>query len=159
MVIDWNLHRSYDQKTSNCQQFVDDLCKALDINLQLQGTVGDYLSSLRESGKCDISYSIDDGIVVYLYHFTIIEMRVKFNIKDKVKKFASHKELDDFVRFLTEQDPSFPQTHAMELGLLKSFDRAFWLRHYKHPEDETYKPHECFFNDPNSTASIKSEWF
>lgn len=33
VIIDWNATRNYDQKTANCQQFVDELCHALDIHL------------------------------------------------------------------------------------------------------------------------------
>ena len=51
---------------------------------------------------------------------------------------------------------------------MKSFDRAFWLRHFKTPENKLYQPKQseikgicgCPFDDPVSTNSLGGkEWF
>jgi hypothetical protein len=44
---------------------------------------------------------------------------------------------------------------------LKAFDRAFWLRNYKDPDNNMYKQCKegCPFKDPQSTTSFKKEWF
>jgi hypothetical protein len=149
VIIDWNVNRAYDQRTANCQQIVDEVCKALGIDLNFQGPLGEYLNRLRESGQCDLSYTLDDDV------------RQSYNIKDKVKQFHTHRDLDEFIYYLLEQNPEFEDKHPMEWGLLKSFDRAFWLRHFKNPEDKKFQQHEkeCPFKDPTITASIKKDWW
>lgn len=52
----------------------------------------------------------------------------KFEIKEKTKQFSTHEELDKFVWSLLDKDPKFFQTNKEAWSLLKSFDRAFWLK-------------------------------
>lgn len=61
VVIDWNTNRVYDQRNANCQQFVDDICKALDINMNLTGPLGEILTRLRQEGKGELIFVVDDG--------------------------------------------------------------------------------------------------
>ena len=58
-------------------------------------------------------------------------MRQSLNIKEQKKEFKSHKELDEFVAKLIQEEPMFEENYPHEWGLLKSFDRAFWLRHVR----------------------------
>ena len=53
-------------------------------------------------------------------------------IKEESMKFETHQELDKFVIKLLEKDPNFLKNKKNEfiVNLLKSFDRAFWLRWY-----------------------------
>ena len=47
-------------------------------------------------------------------------------------KFETHKELDEFVQRIIDNFPNFMKDyHDTDAALLKSFDRAFWLKHYK----------------------------
>ncbi len=148
VIIKWNTSKQYDQRNANCQQFVDDCCEALKINMKFDGPLGEYLNNLREKGECDISFPIPD------------DMREALKIEAKKKSFASHLELDEFVHELQQKDLEFENNYPLEWGLLKSFDRAFWLRHFKHSDDAKYTPHSnCPFKDPTQTASFKKEWF
>lgn len=155
VIINWNVTKQYNQNENNCQKFVDDVCNELGLNLDkiLQGPLGEYLKSLRTKGQCDLSFHIND------------EMREKLEIKDKVKKFTTHEELDQFVESCVEKDPQFEENFKEHMLLLKSFDRAFWLRHFKHPDDKQFiplgggNPTKCPFKDPTCTTSFKKEWF
>lgn len=78
-------------------------------------------------------------------------------------------ELDQFVRDLMDIDPLFDTKYPYDYKLLKSFDRAFWLRHTSKPQDPRWEPlreevqgfdgvelHlKCPFGDPNETWSFR----
>jgi murein L,D-transpeptidase YafK len=52
------------------------------------------------------------------------DIRQKFNITEKKKKFTTHKELDEFVEMLKEKDVEFEYHHKDEYNFLKAFDRG-----------------------------------
>jgi len=66
--------------------------------------------------------------------------REVFKIKEKSKKFNSHEELDTFIHYLQKSDMEFELKYKNEWVLLKSFDRAFWMRYYKFPNDAKWCP-------------------
>jgi hypothetical protein len=39
--------------------------------------------------------------------------------------------------------------------MLKSFDRAFWLRHYKFPDDIRWKPHKAETADEDNDIVLE----
>jgi hypothetical protein len=148
VIIDWNVNKVYNQSSANCQQFVDDICKALGIKLNFEGPLGEYLNNLRTKGECELDFPITP------------EMRVNLSIKESKKRFQTHHDLDEFVKELITKEPMFQDNYPMEWMLLKSFDRAFWLRHFKHADDPNFLPDsDCPFKDPTMTASFKKEWF
>lgn len=148
VIIDWNLNKTYNQQSANCQQFVDDLCKALGVPINFEGPLGEYLNNLRSRGECELDFPITP------------DMRVNLDIKEAKKRFHTHQELDDFVKFLIGKEPMFMENYPMEWMLLKSFDRAFWLRHFKHPDDPKFLPDpHCPLGDPTVTTSFRREWF
>jgi hypothetical protein len=61
------------------------------------------------------------------------DFKEKFKQKENSKKFHSHLELDLFVQELMIIDPEFVEKYKHEYSLLKSFDRAFWLKFFKFP--------------------------
>lgn len=80
VIIDWNVNKTYSQRDANCQQFVDELCKVLDIPIKFDGPLGEYLHALREKGECELEFPVS------------ADMRVEMQIRDKKKRFNSHKE-------------------------------------------------------------------
>lgn len=166
MIVDWNANKKYNQNKCNCQHFVDDLLKVLGIRLESAVEsdlpLKEYLSTLRSRGRGEMAFKINNDI------------RESLKIQPKSKSFESHWQLDHWVNTeLLEKDPLFPQKHPTEWGLLKSFDRAFWLRHFKMEKDERFMPLDrysqhsgdtccegrCPFNDPTYTTSFKKEWW
>ncbi|KAL0476247.1 hypothetical protein AKO1_004217 [Acrasis kona] len=151
IIIDWNVNKTYSQREANCQQFVDEICNVLDIPIKFEGPLGEYLNAIRERGECDLEFPIST------------EMREQLEIRDKKRRFETHQELDEFVCMLIDKDPQFENNFPAEWMLLKSFDRAFWLRHFKVKTDDKFTPGcdagECPFKDPEVTASFKPEWF
>jgi hypothetical protein len=167
-IADYNTFHSYSKLTSgkkncsNCQDFVEDILHQLGIELKFEGPLGSYLKTLKEKGSSDLILSPDKDFIQ------------KFNLKDEKLKFTSHSQIDEFVRKLMSVDSEFEKTHKQEYALLKSFDRAFWLRHFKFPNRVEYlyfkkDPEEedeitgvddgtdcgCPFHDPRTTNSIK----
>eukprot|EP01080_Neovahlkampfia_damariscottae_P006600 gene6600-10763_t len=149
VIIDWNVNREYNQRNANCQQFIDEMTLEMGINLDelFQGPLKDYLKRLREKGQSEIYFPISKDLMESL----------KIN-EDKMK-FDSHEDLDNFVNQIVEADPMFEENFDEHWLLLKSFDRAFWLRHFKLPDEKKYIPHKCPFKDPTVTTSFKKEWF
>lgn len=107
VIIKWNTEYQYDQRNGNCQQFVDDMCNALNINLNFDGPLGEYLQMLREKGSCELAFPISD------------DMRENLQIQEKKKSFSSHAELDAFVKALVEKDPEFADNYPQDWLLLK----------------------------------------
>lgn len=119
VIIKWNTQFQYDQRKGNCQQFVDDMCNALGINLNFDGPLGEYLQLLRERGECELAFPISD------------DMREQLEIQEKKKHFNTHEELDEFVKMLVDKDPQFEENYAQDWLLLKvsTSTAQYWLAH------------------------------
>jgi hypothetical protein len=165
IIVDWNLNKGYTNrggdknKVGNCQDFVEDVLKRLDLKYEFTGPLGEFVKRLKEKGVCDTSLYMDENF------------REKFGIPNKKVTFHNHKELDEFASKLMDVDCEVNFHHKQEWNMLKSFDRAFWLRHYKfpgepkwccmkkqeHDEDdgEMYETDACPFDDPVATYSIR----
>jgi hypothetical protein len=110
------------------------------------------MEALRKEGKCDMKFQMDS------------QFREDFQIQEKTITFKTHLELDTFVQKLLEKDVDFSTKHRSEWVLLKSFDRALWLKHSKFPNMEEYTPlmkekdsvnHlHCPFGDPTITSFL-----
>lgn len=163
-IVHWNIYMGYKdhggdkQKEGNCQDFVMDVLTRLNIKPNFSGPMNEFLKALREKGSCDMFFSMD------------ADFREKFNLKQKRVVFNTHEELDQFVDLLVKKDPEFESNHKGEWSMLKSFDRSFWLRYYKFPQDKQWNPlrtssHDedgdtitelkCPFDDPEQTYSIR----
>jgi len=73
--------------------------------------------------------------------------------------FNTHEELDKYFKNLTDKVPTFRLDYSSECELLKSFDRAFWLRHLKksHPSNAPIAhSEERKVNQNNGTVKIES---
>eukprot|EP01080_Neovahlkampfia_damariscottae_P005858 gene5858-9686_t len=168
VISEYNCFHTYSKLTSgkpncsNCQDFVEDILTRLDIELKFDGPLGNYLKTLKDKGTSDLIFAPDKNFIE------------KFSLKSSSVKFVSHNSLDEFVRDLMKSEPEFQKVHKQEYALLKSFDRAFWLRHFKFPNRTEYlyfkkDPEEedditgvddgtdcgCPFLDPRTTNSVK----
>lgn len=164
VVIKWNVHKEYcnyalrgkKPNQGNCHDFVEDVLKALDIQIPTSGAFANFLKKMKENGQCEMEFSPSS------------EFKEQFQLTAPSYKFDTHKELDSFVQRLTQiNELALTMDYAQEMMLLKSFDRAFWLRHLKHPHMDEYKPigtdspdyphisdsEKCPFRDPTETKS------
>jgi len=100
--------------------------------------------------------------------------RENFGLKENSYTFTTHSELDKFVIALESTDSEFKNKFKNDYNLLKSFDRAFWMRHYQFQcsninEKTGFEPLEskidtidgtdafdclCPFHDPKETLSF-----
>jgi hypothetical protein len=145
VVCHWNSSIVYSKQKYNCQTFVDELCKALDIKLNFQGALAEFLKHLRYSGVCELSYTPKPEVLKQ------IGRENETNVQ-----FKSHRELDDFVNSVRDRMPTYfdlDEAGVDDWKLLKSFDRAFWLRKFKHGTEQ-YEPHNCPFKNPLESGSI-----
>ncbi|KAL0478810.1 developmentally-regulated protein [Acrasis kona] len=159
VITHWNVNMKYKSRRSdsriegNCQDFVENVLAALGLKYNFDGAVGAFMKKLREDGTCKIQIEADP------------QFRKKFEFAERKNCFNSHKELDEFVLHLLQVDPEFDKNHKQEWMLLKAFDRALWLRHYKFNNDPKWMPHiteeeggeptmTCPFEDPKVTRSI-----
>lgn len=182
-IAKWNTQYTYskfksDKNTGNCQDYINDLFKELNIQLEISGCFKEFLDKIKRKGSYKIQFTPSKEFVE--------SFKLKNN-KDfeswKKKKdglpaitFPNHKALDDFLFFCYKSNtPKCAQALSgekfeSEYRLLKSFDRAFWLRHIKEPMNIIYKPAPvaegrnfgsgdggirsgCIFYDPRGTNS------
>ena len=72
------------------------------------------------------------------------DFQAKFKLSIKHVQFDTHQELDNFVKKCMETNEiGFEIDFKEEYELLKSFDRAFWLRHFKKPSIRKFKSSQC----------------
>jgi ribosomal protein L29 len=158
-ICRWNTSKLYKDQPpkhkdeGNCQDFIMDILHELGIKVEFSGPMASFMKKLKDKGKCAIEFDMDD------------EFREKFVIKEKTIEFKSHQDLDAFVIKCCKIDSDFtikPQ-YKDHISLLKSFDRAFWLRHFKFPSDHRFEPCSvdeeccCPFKNPLETGSIVKE--
>jgi hypothetical protein len=130
---------------------VDELCRALDIQLNFGGALGTFLGQLRKTGQCELSYTLTP------------DLQQKLGVTETSKQFKTHKELDDFVQMVIQKCPTYFEMDSVgkdDWVLLKSYDRAFWLRHFKNKKAEEFEPsHVCPFKNPTESGSIIDNFF
>jgi hypothetical protein len=86
------------------------------------GSLGKFLKQVKENGECDIKYTVP------------MEIMEKINFEGEYKNiiFKTHKELDEFTHKLMKaleiSNLDLSINFKDDYALLKSFDRAFWLR-------------------------------
>jgi len=152
VICEWNANYQYSQQKYNCQLFVDELCKALDITLNFNGALGSFLQQLRKTGQCELGYQLSP------------DLQKSLGITESYKKFKTHKELDEFVTMVRDKLPTYFDMDPVgrdDWVLLKSYDRAFWLRHFKNKKAEEYAPLVpcCPFSNPTVSGSIIDNFF
>ena len=162
IIVKWNTCMFYKDhggtgNSGNCQDFVDSVLKAIGVSKDglYKGPMAEFLKDMRTKGKCDLVFKMDPAF------------RKKFNRAESEIVFKSHEQLDIFVTELMEIDDDFQKNYQDEYNFLKSFDRAFWLKHLRFPDE--HKPlHKestddegavvqmpcCPFKDPQETYSL-----
>jgi len=164
VIVRWNSTMYYQQNPpkdatnkGNCQQFIDDVLQALG----LQATVKkfpkplmNYLRVLRTQGMARMEFAMTK------------DFREQFGITEKKLIFKTHEQLDKFYATLLEKNPNFQYDYKYEFYMLKSFDRAFWMRLQSNNINERnqrvytplYNEDEemiCPFGDPHTTSILK----
>jgi hypothetical protein len=156
VITKWNNTMKYSEahstaKKGNCQDFVLDVLKALNIALDLSGPVEAYLKDMKKHGQCRMKFPLDDTF------------KEHFQIKEQSLQFETHRELDEFVNRCIVLDPNFGKSNfVQEYQLLKGFDRAFWMRHLEQLSREESKRdtnHAAFEPLTESENTIDLETF
>lgn len=149
----WNTTKGYKnsggkkQHVGNCQDFVEAIMSKLGVSPDWKGTaLGDYFDSMKRNGTCKMEINVTRD-----FRESMKIPHGKFGMQNNTIVFETHRQLDEFVRHCTKMVPTFGQRQFLpEYRLLKGFDRAFWLRHYRKTNDERFKPLEKQ-EDPHDT--------
>ena len=129
VIVYWNANVEYDaygkstKGFGNCQEFIESMLHALNMNIEYTGAVGDFLQNMKKKGSSKLIFPVNQ------------QMKYDFFIRDDEIEFTSHVQLDKFVNSIEEKELDFETTYPNEYLLLKSFDRAFWLKHQRTVED------------------------
>ena len=151
VVCKWNTKKTYcnvnikkKKNLGNCQEFVEEVMQSLGIKINKEGAFGKYLDNVKSRGQCEMVFEPSKEFIK------------KFKLVVNSYKFKDHVELDNFVMMLKRKDDiAFVMDFPGDYKVLKSFDRAFWLRHFKRPSDNRFRPSiaSCPFDDPRKTKS------
>ncbi len=159
VIIKWNTTMIYNHRANpqvensgNCQHFIDDVLKHLGLAYKLQQVppcLRSYFIRLRENGYGEMEMEPD-------YDFAMT-----FKIEHKRHIFTQHAQLDAFVIHLYSIEPDFEWRYKYEYYMLKSFDRAFWMKNLSVPNEKKYVPLQikeskcsCPFGDPKRVSMI-----
>eukprot|EP01080_Neovahlkampfia_damariscottae_P009448 gene9448-1654_t len=132
VITNWNVNYSYsmilktNNHTGNCQTFVDEMLKELGIELKFDGAMAKFINTLKKNGSSKLIYHLSDDIK-YLIESSKSEI-----------EFQTHQELDNFIVKLLEIEPTFAKEYKHDFNLLKSFDRALWLKFLKSQDEINY---------------------
>lgn len=153
------------ENSGNCQEFVRYV-------MQKMG-MGQVLDNLAEPIRHYLQQLRNDGISTMIFKASQ-EFALQFAMPENPISFTSHKQLDEFVIHLATKCQQLQITNIAtskykgEYSLLKSFDRAFWLRHFKNTTSMDYLPKctttikgdnvsfdcACPFSNPQLNGSI-----
>ena len=133
-------------ENGNSQEFVENLLKNLNVELNLPNSISKFLEEIKKNGSTNL-------IFVYSNSF-----KKEFKLSETSISFDNHKDLDSFVIKLKEIDPKLKFNWIEEYLFLKSVDRAFWTKHY-HILDQIMKLEEKLINskDDSFKTLIKIE--
>lgn len=128
----WNAHKTYDNKSCNCQHFATAVLEYLGLRQEfennIKGPMRVYMDRLKNDGVCDMRYHLEPTIKDVILNSDCSEELKKF-ASGKSVTFKTHKMLDEFVATIQKYKPLyFDAAGKYDYMLLKSFDRAFWLR-------------------------------
>eukprot|EP01080_Neovahlkampfia_damariscottae_P007112 gene7112-11275_t len=124
VIVYWNINYHYStfskgKNSGNCQDFVETILSELDLKLDFEGSLFQFLKQIKKNGRSKLIFPVSQEIK---YDFQILEDEIEF---------LTHKELDHFVNKLENKDHNFSRRYKNDYLLLKSFDRAFWMKHFK----------------------------
>ncbi|KAG2387468.1 hypothetical protein C9374_001800 [Naegleria lovaniensis] len=169
VICKWNVNMIYKQtggdptKHGNCQDFVDDCLAALGVKLNFEGALKNFITRLKKTGNSKLQFEMTRE---FIEKFKLVDLypslrRALDNSSQETKSdqtqggegsgaedelpagalvFQTHKDLDRFVWYLMQQDYEFQNHYPCEYQLLKSFDRAFWVKALTYPNMEQFHP-------------------
>ena len=103
-------------KYGNSQDFVDALLKSINIQLELPLSIALFLNRIKIEGSTKFVFEYSEK---FQYRFRLLENSITFD---------THHQLDKFIHKIQGIDPKFEKNWSDEYKLLKSFDRAFWMK-------------------------------
>jgi len=137
-IVRWNCTMEYAQRgngttTANCQDFVEAMLNCLNVKPVFSESIGLYLKKMKENGLNRLEIVVSDAF------------RERYHLDTNTVQFPTHRDLDRFVWKLKSIDEQIGdgKTFGIELfisefKLLKSFDRAFWMRYFRFSDKKNF---------------------
>eukprot|EP01080_Neovahlkampfia_damariscottae_P005920 gene5920-9750_t len=129
----WNTKMTYSENvesdkniSGNSQDFVESLLESINVKLSLPISIKNFLEEIKKHGSTKLNFQYSP------------QFKQKFDLKGTSMTFNTHKELDKFMHSIYEKDAEAMFNFKSEFQFLKSFDRAFWMKHY-HIQSEIEK--------------------
>lgn len=93
----WNVLKTYNSISANCQMFCEDLleCLGVDSHLKYTGCLGKILKDMKVKGKSQITFPVRK------------EAREALGIKESELSFKTHEEFDTFCGKLFAEFPEY----------------------------------------------------
>eukprot|EP01080_Neovahlkampfia_damariscottae_P008430 gene8430-255_t len=146
----WNTTKKYSEKENinkekfgNSQDFVEALLKSINVEYKLPFSIGLFLDRIKREGSTELIFEYSK------------KFQRTFNLPNDSIKFNTHTQLDEFLKQLNELDSEFEDHWSDEFNLLKSFDRAFWMKYISF-ELEADRLEKMKFEAKGNDLKIKS---
>ena len=178
IAVKWNTTYKYrripakEKRAGNCQTFILEMFEELGIKCDFNGPIKEFINRIGRSGVGDMIFSPSEEFILKFKLNSYQEYR-KWKISDTCYHiaFETHEELDNFCYECIKKSKGIMglmDDFRDEYLLLKSFDRAFWMRYLKDSANQKNKPSSinkrrsfgnilptgCPFSDPRSTKSF-----
>lgn len=145
IIVKWNtaLTKEVSKNSLRIERnlFIIEMLNVLNVNLDLR-VLEEFLNDIQIQGKSSLKLNISDSF------------RKDFDLESEMKiiKFETHEQLDIFSkRIMKHRNGSCMfMEYITERNLLQIYDRVFWFKYMKYPNDSRWKPHHerCLFWDP-----------
>jgi hypothetical protein len=109
-----------------------DVMDSLNIKINFAGSFKSFLEKIQKNGICGLEFNTD---INFRKSFFVEKSTYSFNLR-------THFEFDEFISKIAHIDsynfkmnPKF----TFDYFLLRSFDRIYWMRHFKNDKNPIYK--------------------
>ena len=154
VIVEWNTTKKYKPMGGNrcvygnCQDFVEAVLSRLGIKWQIENPyIRYFFEQLKKKGSTDLKLFFKkedaDQENSFVQKFKLLSQSGSTAGQGTYSiKFATHEQLDQFVLRCLRIDPMMKTNYPEVWGILKGFDRAFWLRHLAWEEMKERKRRE-----------------
>lgn len=147
-ILYWNVNQKYDSVKSNCQHFVLDMLKYMGREEYKFGShTQKFLDRMKFKGEFQMKFEFDTK---FQKTFSDVlketekegegeggeQEHTGLDVKNTTFYPKNHNDIDTFLLQLLKVCPSFQTEYSSEYELLKGFDRAFWMRHFRNQQDQ-----------------------
>jgi hypothetical protein len=165
IVMNWNLNKFYSdcpekENEGNGQTFVEELLYNLEIEIEYQGALADYLKTLKQRGTHGLVFESQDKTMRSSVRDSlqiVIQKTESFSCENTSSvriEFFTHKQMDEFVSsmmktFDASDITALESLFKSEISLLRLFDGCLWFQsHWNNFVNAGHDSTVCPFEGP-----------